>query len=273
MKRGEKPKGVESLRFSLQLSPVDIVENPHLAELAEEESFSHIWISDFPWSGDVYVGCALAALKTSRIKIGPGVTNPFTRLPFVTLDALSTLHRLLKDRLVVGIGAGSSRVFSRFNLKREKALPRVRDLLFKIREKLDVPIYLGVSGHGLLQLAAKYANGAILAEEVKEKMLFLNKKLREHHRTDFDFGLYKKIVLANDNVTMEKLENTLKDVYHVDKVSEELFNRWYVLEENLEKKIQEWRTYGLKHIDFSLIQADEKSILRLSRLLSAFKGR
>lgn len=59
-------------------------------------------------SGDVYSGLALAASATSRIKLGPGVTNPVTRHPSVTASAIATIQVESKGRAVLGLGRGDS---------------------------------------------------------------------------------------------------------------------------------------------------------------------
>ena len=54
----------------------------HLAKLSERLGFSHIWIGDshLIWR-EAYVNMAAAALNTSKVKIGTGVTNPPSYFP------------------------------------------------------------------------------------------------------------------------------------------------------------------------------------------------
>ena len=59
-------------------------------------------------SGDPYVGLALAAHATSRIRLGTGVTNPYTRHPAVTACSIATVQAESGGRAVLGIGRGDS---------------------------------------------------------------------------------------------------------------------------------------------------------------------
>ena len=79
------------------------------AERAEASGYDGLTTVDSQnLSGDCYVGLALAATGTSRIKLGTGVTNPFTRHPAVTACAIATVHAVSQGRAVLGIGRGDS---------------------------------------------------------------------------------------------------------------------------------------------------------------------
>ena len=61
------------------------------AERAEASGYDGVTTVDSQnLSGDCYVALALAATGTGRIKLGTGVTNPFTRHPAVTACAIAT---------------------------------------------------------------------------------------------------------------------------------------------------------------------------------------
>src|SRR3954467_8836303 len=79
------------------------------AARAEEEGWDGMVFPDSQnLAGDVYVGLAFASAATERIKLGTGVTNPFTRHPAVTASAISTLQAESGGRMVLGIGRGDS---------------------------------------------------------------------------------------------------------------------------------------------------------------------
>ncbi len=79
------------------------------AERAEQRGWDGIVFADSQnLAGDVYVTLALAAAATSRIAIGTGVTNPYTRHPAVTAAAIATIQELTQGRAVLGIGRGDS---------------------------------------------------------------------------------------------------------------------------------------------------------------------
>src|SRR6266540_2862150 len=74
-----------------------------LTKLAEDSGFDHAWIWDSHvlWE-EVYPIFALQAAATSRIRLGPCVTNPATRDPTVTASALATLNEISGGRMDCG---------------------------------------------------------------------------------------------------------------------------------------------------------------------------
>lgn len=77
------------------------------ARVAEEWGLSHMAYVDQPnLSRDMYVSLTVAALNTHRIRIGQGVTDPFTFHPSVIANATATLNELTGGRAFLGLGAG-----------------------------------------------------------------------------------------------------------------------------------------------------------------------
>ena len=81
----------------------------HVARQNEDAGWDGLVVVDSQnLSGDCYVALAMAAAATTRIGIGPGVTNSVTRYAAVTASAISSIQRLSKGRAVLGIGRGDS---------------------------------------------------------------------------------------------------------------------------------------------------------------------
>ena len=81
------------------------------AQLAEELGFSFIGFPDMPYNFmDVYPFMAACAQRTSRIQLGPYVTNPLTRHPSVTASAMATLNVMSEGRAFLALGRGDSAV-------------------------------------------------------------------------------------------------------------------------------------------------------------------
>lgn len=57
---------------------------------------------------DVYVSLTAAAIATRTLRLGTGVTNPFTRHPAVAASAFAALQELSQGRAVLGIGRGDN---------------------------------------------------------------------------------------------------------------------------------------------------------------------
>lgn len=78
-----------------------------VAARAEELGFSHAWFYDTQLlNPDVFIGMALAAMHTQRIRLGTGVLVPSNRIEAVTANALATLNRLAPGRIDFGVGTG-----------------------------------------------------------------------------------------------------------------------------------------------------------------------
>jgi 5,10-methylenetetrahydromethanopterin reductase len=86
--------------------PTTLESHEHIA-LAEELGYEFAWLYDTPQqSPDVWMMLALAAERTERIGLGPGVLVPSLRHPMVNAAATAALAALAPDRVVVGFGTG-----------------------------------------------------------------------------------------------------------------------------------------------------------------------
>lgn len=80
-----------------------------LARQLEEWGFDGLLLADSETLvADPYVELALVANATQRLRLGPAVTNPITRLPSVTAGAMATLQAESGGRAVLAMGRGDS---------------------------------------------------------------------------------------------------------------------------------------------------------------------
>ena len=81
--------------------------SPDDIALAESLGYARAWVYDTPQqSPDVWMTLALAAERTERIGIGPGVLIPSLRHPMVNAAATATLVDLAPGRVAVAFGTG-----------------------------------------------------------------------------------------------------------------------------------------------------------------------
>ncbi|MFC0626570.1 TIGR03842 family LLM class F420-dependent oxidoreductase [Kribbella deserti] len=80
-----------------------------LARQAEDAGFSHVWTFDshLLWQEPFVIYSAILA-ATSRVMVGPMVTNPGTRDWTVIASQFATLNEMYGNRTVCGIGRGDS---------------------------------------------------------------------------------------------------------------------------------------------------------------------
>jgi probable F420-dependent oxidoreductase len=169
------------LRFGVCFSPDPPPSRTvELTRLAEEQGFDYAWLWDSHvlWQ-DVYPIFALMAAATSRIHLGPCVTNPATRDPTVTASALATLNDISGDRMELGIGRGDSarRVLGKPPLTVDRlaaAAVLIKDLAEGRPARVDgaevrlkwakgtLPLWIAGYGPRALRLAGEVGDGVIL---------------------------------------------------------------------------------------------------------------
>jgi 5,10-methylenetetrahydromethanopterin reductase len=154
---------------------------------AEALGYRQVWVTDDRLQRDVFTILASLACATETVRLGPGVTNPFSRHPALIATAIATLDELSGGRAVLGLGAGGTN-HRALGIRREapvkalaEAIELVRGLLAgrevtiegrvvrSDRARLDfeplrpsVPIHLGARGPKMLELAGAVADGAIV---------------------------------------------------------------------------------------------------------------
>jgi probable F420-dependent oxidoreductase len=153
----------------------------HLAKLAEQHGFSHVWTFDshLLWQ-EPYVIHSAILNETKRIKVGPFVTNPATRDWTVTASVFATLNEMYGNRTVCGIGRGDSAV--RVTNGAPTSLKTLRESIHVIRELAnsrsvehngatlrfpwstgsELEVWVAAYGPLALKLAGEVADGFIL---------------------------------------------------------------------------------------------------------------
>lgn len=93
--------------------PTGTDEAKKYARFLEESRFHGLWIADsHQLYTDVYATLAVCAMETETLQLRTGVTNPISRHPSVTANAIATINQLSADRAALGIGTGDSGVYS-----------------------------------------------------------------------------------------------------------------------------------------------------------------
>ena len=158
---------------------------------AEDHGFTHAWLYDSQMlCADVYTILGLAASKTSKIKLGPGVTHPSSRIAPLTACSIATINRLAPGRTILGIGTGNTArrtlgmPAAHLSVMREhieicKGLLRGDEVNYSegdrhrkvkflnqdagfINIKDEIPVYVAASGPKTAQLAGEIADGMIM---------------------------------------------------------------------------------------------------------------
>jgi alkanesulfonate monooxygenase SsuD/methylene tetrahydromethanopterin reductase-like flavin-dependent oxidoreductase (luciferase family) len=167
----------------------DVHETLDRAKLAEKNGYEYIGITDgqMIWR-DVSVALTASAGATTRIHMGPWVTNPVTRHLAVTANFISTLDEFSGGRAILGIGNGDDAV--RTLGSGPATMDALGEIVDSIRNLMDgkevfnkakvgwkiatggrghrVPIYWAGANKKSMQYGTKHADGLIMSGFVDE---------------------------------------------------------------------------------------------------------
>ena len=163
---------------------------------AEAVGYDDVWVADERFFREAYTVLGLAAARTSRIRLGPGVTDPYSRHPALTAMAIATLDEVSGGRAILGLGAGVSG-FRELGIDAARSAAAMREAVELIRRLLagetvsqkgelvslaagrldfrppraDVPIYVASQREAGCRVAGRVADGAIMQGCVAEPLL------------------------------------------------------------------------------------------------------
>ena len=154
---------------------------------AERGSFSNLWITDHFNNRNVYATLTSAAIFTSKITFGPGVTNPYMVNPVFTAQAIATLNELAPGRVVLCMGAGDKTTLDSVGIEMQKPLTAIQESVDIVRKMISgetvayqgevfkiagakflfkprgtIPVYVGAQGPKMLSLAGKIGDGVLI---------------------------------------------------------------------------------------------------------------
>ncbi|MEU6280241.1 TIGR03842 family LLM class F420-dependent oxidoreductase [Streptomyces sp. NPDC047028] len=153
-----------------------------LMQRAEHNGFSHGWTFDSAvlWQEPFVIYSQILA-NTTRLTVGPMVTNPGTRTWEVTASTFATLNDMFGNRTVCGIGRGDSAM--RVAGRKPNTLVRISEAMKVIRalgrgeeadlggtvikfpwvgEGAELPVWMAAYGPKALKMAGEEADGFIL---------------------------------------------------------------------------------------------------------------
>jgi 5,10-methylenetetrahydromethanopterin reductase len=161
------------------------------AVLAERAGFEAVWQAESRLVREATVPMAAFAAVTERIAIGAGVVNLWTRNVGLLAATFSTLDDLAPGRIRLGIGAWWEPLASKVGVHRRRTLECMRetveatrrllamervtyhgefvrlddveiDIVHGDRSPKHVPIYVGATAMGMMELAGEIGDGVLL---------------------------------------------------------------------------------------------------------------
>ncbi|MEM3506587.1 MAG: LLM class flavin-dependent oxidoreductase [Candidatus Bathyarchaeia archaeon] len=206
--------------------------------IAEEQGIDYAWLTDYVNSRDVFSVLMVIALSTKKIKLGPGITNPYTRHPVTIAASTISLNEASQGRAFLGIGAGDGSLLKSVGIQREKAYERIKETIeisrkifsgkvlnyngkffkfsnfkFLYPPSTSIPIYIGARGAKMLQLACEIADGvyidALNPIETKFSLEEIKKGITKANRKLTDMELASGIIFYTSN-NIEEAKKSVK---------------------------------------------------------------
>ena len=148
---------------------------------ADEAGLNEIWIADEGPARDPFIVLSAAAVHTTRIKLGVGITSPLLRHPGALAASAATLDELSDGRAMLGLGVGGAESLDPFHIEIERPVAMLRDAIRTAKAVLgryeselftnpahaspprQVPVFVGAKGEQLNRLASREADGVFLS--------------------------------------------------------------------------------------------------------------
>ena len=209
---------------------------------AEQRGFEAVWQAESRLVRDAIVPMAAYAAVTTRIKVGSGVINNWTRNIGLLAATFLTLDDLAPDRVICGIGAWWDPLARNVGIERRKPLQAMRetvevlrrllrlervtfhgdfhhvdgielDVVHGRREPRHVPIYIGATGSKMMELTGEIADGVVLnycvpPEYNDEALASLEAGARRAGRRMEDLDRPQLIVCSVDHDREKALDST-----------------------------------------------------------------
>ncbi|MFM7615973.1 MAG: LLM class F420-dependent oxidoreductase [Actinomycetes bacterium] len=181
---------------TIPLMGVTLAEHRRYIEEIAELGFTDVWSSE-AGAHDAFTPLALTAAWTPDLRLGQAVIPVYTRGPALLAQSIASLCEAAPGRVAVGIGTSSNVIVQRWNdIPFEQPYQRTRDTIRFLRAALNgekvteeyetfrvdgfrlgvrvaeqPPILVGALREGMLRLAGREADGAIVnwlsAEDVR----------------------------------------------------------------------------------------------------------
>ncbi|HTO71157.1 MAG TPA: LLM class flavin-dependent oxidoreductase [Myxococcota bacterium] len=186
------------MKFGAMIQPR--IDDLDLPRDIERMGYDSLWVPDSHMiASDCYAVMALAAVNTSRIRIGTGVSIASTRIAPVTAAAIASVNRLAPGRVFLGLGTGHTALrtmgFDPVPPKEFRDYVRVTcellrtgkaefhwrgktrriEFMFKRLGVIDIehriPVYVAANGPKALEIAGEYGDGRVSADNERPEQL------------------------------------------------------------------------------------------------------
>ncbi|MEM1945297.1 MAG: LLM class flavin-dependent oxidoreductase [Nitrososphaerota archaeon] len=179
-------------RLGLYLQDMHVRDMVRFSQFAEVHGFESVWVAESRLARDALTPVTAIATVTSKLRVGAGVINTWTRNAALIAQTFATLDELSDGRVMLGLGAWWDPLAWKVGIERRDPLRCMREYVEVIKRlfsmetveyegefvkmrgvRLDVlhgagerprniPIYVGATGFKMMELAGEIADGVLL---------------------------------------------------------------------------------------------------------------
>lgn len=107
--------------------PMDYDQACAKVRLADEAGVDTVWVAE-AWGRDCFTILTILARETSRIKLGTGIVNTYSRTPAALAQHFATLDEVSGGRMLIGLGTSGHRVIEHWHgVPFKPSLTRLRE--------------------------------------------------------------------------------------------------------------------------------------------------
>ena len=215
--------------LGIELTPEDPVpETVARGVRAEEAGYDAAFVSCHYNNRDPFAVLSRLAGETDRIRLGPGVANPYEMHPVTLAAKTATVAELSAGRAVFGIGPGDPSTLSNLGLEGERGLRSVLEA-FKVAQRVwdgervshdgtfeaadaglnfdvpgEIPVYVGGEGPHMCRMAGKHADGLLFNGSHPDDLSWARDRVAEgiedrpDDRGDFELLAYASVSVGAD---------------------------------------------------------------------------
>jgi len=195
---------------------------------AEDAGYDVAFVSCHYNNRDPFAALARLAGETDRIRLGPGVANPYELHPVTLAGKTATVAELSGGRAAFGIGPGDPSTLRNLGLEDDRGLRSVLEA-FKTAQDLwagdrvthegtfeaqdaglnfdvpgDIPVYVGGEGPHMCRMAGKHADGLLFNGSHPDDLAWARDRVEEGRedrpddRGPFDLSAYASVSVGAD---------------------------------------------------------------------------
>jgi len=263
---------------------------------SERAGFEYLWLTE-AWGMEALSTTGYLLGMTSRIKLGVGVLNIFSRSAALIGMACATLDQVAPGRFILGLGASGGAVVEKWHgMTFSRPLQRTKEYVEIVRrvargeevnyegeilklagfrlytkpKETNQEIYIGAIGEKNLKLAGQIADGAIVTmypfSKMSTALQILRRSLPSDSREKLLFAyLPFRVVQTSEEVQRRRIEVAKNIAFYISSMGKYYAKKLAELgfEKNVERVIMAYKEGGSKEataaVDDQLI--DELSLI------------